>query len=197
MFRLSGFLLLLLSLLSFPAAAVPLGAFQCITNNSAGDCAIGSAQLSADLTGNLLTITMTGASAAVVEQVFIEGAGVTAISFAGNPGGGMVTFTADGSPGNQPGGNQPGVNFMTAASASANNPAPRNGIGAHPQDSVSPQSGQFTLSGDLSNLRIGVHVIGYGSGGSESFVVPEASVLALLTAGLVGLLRLRRRTQLG
>lgn len=199
MFRLSGFLFLLLSLFSFaePAAAAPLGAFQCITNNSASDCAIGEAQLSGDLTGNLLTITMTGASAAVVEQLFIEGAGVTAISFAGNPGAGIVAFAADGSPGNLPGGNQPGVNFMTAVSASANNPAPKNGIGVHPQDPVSPQSGQFTLTGDLSNLRIGVHVIGYGSGGSESFVLPEPSVLALLTLGLVGLLRLRGRAGLG
>ena len=45
-------------------------------------------------------------------------------------------------------------------------------------------------------LRIGVHVQGFASGGSESLLnppLPEPSTLALLAVGLVGLARAGRR----
>lgn len=181
-----------------PAQALLLGSFSCITNNNAGDCAIGTSQLSGDIAPvnsmlALLTITMTGLNAAVVEQVFIESSVVSGISFTGSLANGTVAFTADGSPGNLPGGNT--VNFVTAASASADPPPPFNGIGFHPTDPFSPQTGQFALAltGDLdpvNDLRVGVHVIGYTSGGSESFVtrpIPEPGTLLLIGTGLVGL----------
>ena len=176
-----------------PAQALLLGSFSCITNNNAGDCAIGTSQLSGDITGNVLTITMTGSDAAVVEQVFIESSVVSVIDFQANVGDGIVLFSPDGSPGNLPGGNT--VNFVTAASASADPPPPFNGIGFHPTDPFSPQTGRFALAltgplNPVNNLRVGVHVIGYTSGGSESFVtrpIPEPGTLLLIGTGLVGL----------
>ena len=180
---------LLVLLLAGPTQAIslgPLGAFTCITNNSAADCAIGEAQLSADLTGDVLTITMNGSDAAVVEQVFIEGAGVVGGSFLG--GVGIVDFGDAVAGGNLPGGNS--IGFDEAINFAAHKPAPEHGIGYHPKDTTVLQVGRFQLEGDPSELRVGVHVIGYGSGGSESFVtgrpgapVPEPSAALMFGLG--------------
>ncbi len=191
-----------------PAAAVGFEAFSCITNNAPGDCAIGSTQLSAEIVPSgedaLLTITMTGFDAALVKQIFIESSFVTAISFQGSTEDGTVVFGTGQAGGNLPGGNN--VSFVEAFNIAANSPPPLNGIGFHPQDDFSLQAGEFLLSltgGDfsllLADLRIGVHVIGYASGGSESFVstpVPEPGTFALLATGLLGLAKLGRSSRL-
>jgi len=52
------------------------------------------------------------------------------------------------------------------------------------------------VTGNLAcgQLRIGIHVQGYASGGSESFVnVPEPATVTLLSAGLGIVTLLRRR----
>jgi hypothetical protein len=65
---------------------------------------------------------------------------------------------------------------------------------------------EFTLQGGQTfadvisefttgELRIGIHVIGFASGGSESFInppIPEPSTALLLGGGLVGVGLLRR-----
>ena len=189
--------------ISAPAAAVGLGTFGCITNNIAGDCAIGEAQLSATLVESggdvLLTLTMTGSDAGVVEQLFIESSIVSGITFQSSTAAGIVVFGSGQSGGTLPGGNM--VGFMEAFNISANNPKPRNGIGRHSQDDLSPQAGAFLLeltggSFDdlLSDLRIGVHVISFDTDGSESFisVVPEPRTAMLLGLGLLMLCVVRR-----
>lgn len=191
-----------------PAAAVEFEAFSCITNNDAGDCAIGTTQLSATVVQSggdaVLMISMTGPQAGVVEQIFIESSFVTAISFQASTATGVVAFGTGQVGGNLPGGAM--VGFDEVFNITADDPAPSNGIGRHPQDDISSQSGAFLLSftgGDFSNLltdlRIGVHVIGYSSGGSESFIstpIPEPGTFALLATGLLGLATAGRRNRL-
>jgi len=191
-----------------PAAAVEFEAFSCITNNDAGDCAIGTTQLSATVVQSggdaVLMISMTGPQAGVVEQIFIESSFVTAISFQASTATGVVAFGTGQVGGNLPGGAM--VGFDEVFNIAADNPAPSNGIGRHPQDDVSPQAAEFLLSltgGDfsdlLTDLRIGVHVIGYSSGGSESFIstpIPEPGTFALLATGLLGLATAGRRNRL-
>ena len=131
-----------------PASAVGFGTFSCITNNDSGDCLIGATQLSATLVAAgsdaVLTLTMAGSDAGVVKQLFIESSIVSGISFQGSVASGLVAFGTGSSGGNLPGGNS--VSFNEAFNIAAANPAPRNGIGRHPQDNVSPQAGAFLLS---------------------------------------------------
>jgi hypothetical protein len=193
-------LLIALIHLGLTTSAAGFEAFSCITHNDADDCAIGTAQLSATLVESggdaLLTITMAGSDVGVVEQLFIESSLVSGIGFQGSIASGTVAFGSGQAGGNLPGGKT--VSFSAAFNIAANNPAPRNGIGRHPQDDVSPQAGEFLLSlaggsfNDLLlDLRIGVHVTGYTSGGSESFVVvttvPEPGTAALFSLGLLAL----------
>ncbi len=171
----------LLILAAGAASAAPFS-FECITNNSATDCGIAETQLSGDLTGDTLTITMTGMRSAVVEQVFLEAAGMTGGSFLG----GIGSDFGDVAPGgNLPGGNT--VSFSSNFNFAADNPAPRHGVGYHNQDQQVTQTAIFRLLGDLSDIRIGVHVIGFRSGGSESLVssapVPEPSAALLFALG--------------
>ena len=187
------------------ADAIPLTPFDCITDTLASNCVIGEAQLSGSVIASngdaLLTIQMSGPADGVVKQVFVESSIVSAISFSGSGGVGVVAFTADNNPGTLPGGS--GVGFVTDVSASADPPPTPNGIGRHSQDDTSPQSGMFllTLSGGdfndlLSDLRVGVHVISFESSGSESFLtrpVPEPETAVLVGLGLVGLLVGSRR----
>lgn len=187
------------------ASAVSLGTFGCITNNNAGDCSIGTSQLSGEVVANgadaLLTIQMTGTDSAVVEQLFIESTTASGLSFVVSTGLGQVAFGAGAAGGNLPGGNQPGVNFTSAWNSSADNPKPNWGIGWHSQDEFSPQAGQFRIehSGSfedfVAGLRVGVHVIGYTSGGSESFTseVPEPGSGLAFVSGFLTLAAVSRQ----
>jgi hypothetical protein len=145
-----------------PSQAVPLADFDCITNNSRTNCAVGEAQLSGSIESfkdqAKLTLSVSGTSPMVVKQVFVESSVVTGGSFLG--GTGRVDFDLDSRPGNLPGGNQPGISFFTTESFGADSPPPKDGIGPG-------ESGMFglTLNGDFGDLagdlRVGVHVIAF------------------------------------
>jgi hypothetical protein len=207
---LSRSLLILLLFVTLPGAAHALS-FDCITGNSTSDCAAGETQLSLSLSdaGNgqvLFTLTNEGSEALSVANIYFDDASSVLEGIASIDGSSGVSFSEGGSPPVLPGGNSPAYSFDPSFRARANNPAPRNGV--NPGESLAilfDLAGMTTFADVLAamadgdthhaNLRVGLHVIAFESGGSESFIVtpiPEPASAVLVTAGLLGL-AIRRR----
>jgi len=190
-----------------PSAALSLG-FDCITGNVAGDCAIGEAQLTMDVTdpgGGKIAFTFRNAGPAassITDVYWDDDALLTILSITNTPG--LVEFTALASPGNLPGGNEASPPFVTSADLSADSDPPAQPLGVNPGEQLVVT---FTLLPGKSyadaiagladgSLRVGIHVQGYQADGSESFVntpVPEPGTLTLVGAGLFVLGAVRRR----
>lgn len=200
--------LLALSIGASPAAAVTMG-FDCLTGNSAVHCATGEEQLSVELSdqgGGVVRFHFRNAgplASSISEVYFDDGSLLGLSSVIDGPG---VDFEPDASPPNLPGGENAVPPFeVTEGFLAQATPSPAlNGVG--PSEWVKID---FTLQGvqtlddvldelATGELRIGIHVIGFESGGSESFVntpIPEPSTGLLLAGGLIGLgLRRQRRT---
>lgn len=174
--------------LASEARAVPF-AMGCITNNDAGDCTIAEDQITLDVTdagGGNVAIELSNAAGedAVIAAVYFDGDVLDAIvSITNDPPG--VEFSAGGAPPNLPGGNPIGFDADLLATADA--PPPQNGVG--PGEaltitlSIAPGSDFDDVLAALAStdLRVGIHVIAFESGGSESLVnVPEPGALALI-----------------
>jgi hypothetical protein len=197
--------------LAAPASALTLG-FYCITGSIAGDCDIGEAQLTVDVTDEgggqvRFTFDNTGPDdSSIADVYFDDGALLDIASIVNGPG---VSFSEVATPGNLPGANNVSPPFQTTQgpggqfSADSNPPVQPNGV--NPGETLAIifdlQLGKTfaDVLADLASgaLRIGIHVQGYESGGSESFVnnpVPEAGAVLLLAGGLALAAR-RRRTR--
>lgn len=192
---------------SVSASAVSLG-FGCITNNLASDCAIGEAQLSVDVTDAgggqvLFFFTNSGPDPSSIADVYFDDGSLLGIATIDNSSSG-VSFSQGATPSELPGANNASPPFVTTMDflADSNPPVQPNGVnpGEYLGIVFDLQGGQ-TFADVVSELttgalRVGIHVQGFDSGGSESFVntpVPVPAAVWLFGSGLLGLVGVARR----
>jgi hypothetical protein len=206
-----------LTLFCATAEALPTYGFVNITNNNAGDAAIGEAQLFVEL-NNLGTqvefhFTNTGPEASSITQVYFDDGVLSGIASIDNSSTG-VSFSYPASSSVLPGGNTVSPPFVVTTGFSADSDSPTQPNGVNPGEYLGITfniSGDFDdVVGDLASgdLRIGIHVQAFSSDGSESFIngdpingnggnhvipAPGALLLGSIGAGFVGWLR-RKRT---
>ena len=204
-----------LTLFCSTAEALPTYGFVNITNNDAGDAAIGEAQLFVelfDLTNQVeFHFTNTGPEDCSITDVYFDDGTLLGIPSIDNSSTG-VSFSLDADPSNLPGGGSLTTPFVATSSADSDSPISDNGVNPGEYLGITFNiSGDFDdVVGDLASgdLRIGIHVQAFSSDGSESFIngdpingnggnhvipAPGALLLGSIGAGFVGWLR-RKRT---
>lgn len=186
------------------------------------DGQIGESQLKMDvdlLTQDiaLFTFRNIGPDASSITDIYFEdntGLFDSFIDFIEMPG---VAFSQGASPPNLPGGNNVGFNVTPGFAFDSDPPAQPKGVNPDEQLGIKIKLTQTYISlnaglealknaldPDTGNLRVGIHVQGYASGGSEAFinggngdtpggVVPEPGTMVLVGFGLIGFARFARK----
>ncbi len=187
--------------------SITYGVCESCTNNNAGDVVIGMDQLFVeviDAGAGIVDFKFTNAgplASSITDLYWDDGSLLGIASVVSGPG---TDFSQGASPGNLPGGNDCDPAFVTTAGFSADSEPPAQPNGVNPGEYVTIRfnligGGTFAdvideISG--GTLRIGIHVQGFSSGGSEGFVfcpdpVPAPAAFGLL--GILGVAALRRR----
>jgi hypothetical protein len=195
------------------ALATPFG-FNCISNNSAADCASLQSQLHMDVTLNASSPTMVdflftndGPAASSITAVYFDDA-VPALL--GTPGkiaeSSGVKFAAGCTPGNLPAGNP--YNFVSNYCVDSDAPTQPNGV--NPGEwlrltytlQANATLAQVLAALDDGAYRVGIKVQGFKDGKSESGIstpgptpapVPEPASLIMVGTGFLFVARLARR----
>jgi len=196
--------------------AAPTYSFVNITNNDAGNAAIGEAQLFVELLDPgssqvTFMFTNTGSEASSITDVYFEDGSLLGIASIDDslPG---VEFSQYATPLDLPGKNNATPPFETTAGFSADSDPPVQPYGVNPLEwlgiTFDLQTGRSfdDVVTDLATgtLRIGIHVQGFGNGGSESFInngehcngkipAPGAVILGSIGISCVNYLRRRRK----
>ena len=207
---------LILSILCLSAQANVTYSFKHIVEQGDGptqlaDGAIGEAQLFVDVSdhGNdqvLFTFTNRGPRASSITDVYFDDGTLLGISSIDDSGSG-VSFSQYASPKNLPGGNLLSPPFVTTSGFSADSDPAVQPNGVNPGESLGivfnlqDDKKYKNVIADLTSgdLRTGIRVQGFESGGSEAFVnnrvipAPGAVVLGSIGTLLVGWLQRRKR----
>ena len=182
--------------------------FQGITNNNPRDVAIGARQLSVDVSDAgrgrvLFNFLNVGRQDCSITQIYFDDDASLLTGFAERPyspdrG---VSFSVNARAPNLPGGRSLDNKFIADYSLGANSPVQPNGI--NPGESLFVTLGYrrdanfraIIRAINTNQLRIGIHVQGYESGGSESYIVPEPTSIMLTSLGtlLVGVVKRRKK----
>ncbi len=193
--------------------------FYCLTNNNSADAAIGVAQLTVEVTSPdashvLFEFRNIGPAASSIADVYWDDGSLLTLDnlvdeddgFGGDAG---VDFSPGASPGNLPGGNNASPAFVATEGFLIDSDPPVRPSGVDPGERLGVL---YTLQAGASlqdiidelvtgTMRVGLHVQGFDSGGSESFInnplvanIPEPATMSLLALGAsLSLFRRKRR----
>jgi len=196
-----------LLILATPAQATFFN-FINITGNNPTDAAIGEAQLMVDITevnpGHIqFTYMNIGPLYCSITDIYVEDQNkiFSKIDTIFNVPG-LVEFSKNPKPGNLPGGKELSTPFKAVGALSLDSDPPTRHMGIDPGETLNiiyDLNNGLVLDNVINeisqnNLRIGIHVQGFESGGSESYVIthlPEPTSLALLTLGILMVQRCR------
>ncbi len=171
--------------------------FNCLTNNSATDCATGEGQFSLTIAQSSSGWTdflfrNIGTTASSMTDIYFDWARdrytTTNVQILNGTG---VSFSWGASPANLPGSRGLDPDFTANLAADSNAPTQPNGVNPGEQVTFRFLTGYAGAASDLysGDLRVGVHAQGFANGGSESLVtlatpVPEPGTVAMMLAGL-------------
>jgi len=181
--------------------------FENITHNNTTNATIGENQLFVEVLAESILANQVvfkfdniGSEDSSITDVYFDDGILLGIAFIDNSNPG-VAFSQNASPGNLPGGNEINPPFVGIAGFTADSDSPIQLMGVNPDETVSiifdlQSSGTVQdVIDELNNdeLRIGLHVQSFSTGGSESFVhIPEPITLTMLGLGALGVFSRRR-----
>jgi len=181
--------------------------FENITHNDTGNATIGENQLFVEILAESILANQVvfkfnniGSEDSSITDVYFDDGTLLGIASIDNSNQG-VSFSQNASPGDLPGGNEINPPFAAIVGFTADSDSPIQLMGVNPGETVSIifdlQNGGTTqdVVDELNNneLRLGLHVQSFATGGSESFVHnPEPATLMMLSMGALGIFSRRR-----